>query len=459
MRKTVFAVLFLAATLTCGYFLTRNVVGQATRVLARNQIDFLAFYCAGKVSAVRADPYLAEPLRSCEEAAMSSLGHTYRMAPYLVVPAPLPPYALAPVSLFGFMGYRVAATAWFVLLVAACALSIVLLRRLTGLSVLALFFPVLLADGLASIIIGQIVPIVFCFVCASALALREDKPFEAAGYGVATLLEAHIGLALCLGLFVLEPRSRRGLLIFGGLLAALSLAYGGLEQNVEYIARVVPAQARAEGLSFSGQYSLSALLAQAGVAASLALVLGSLSYLFMLVIGIGMAGRLARTLADRAYVVLVPPAFVLLGGAYAHIHQMALALPLAFMLVARRSAWRPLALAALLLLAVPWQSFAEMPFFYMRLPPLPHVDVRPAMSRIADGGRLAEDEWGLWQSLPIRDRRTPLQRFETKLPTWLGLIALTVATFGLASGGAQNESQSESSEGRSRASFRSITRA
>ena len=170
MRKTVFAVLFLAATLTCGYFLTRNVVGQATRVLARNQIDFLAFYCAGKVSAVRADPYLAEPLRSCEEAAMSSLGHTYRMAPYLVVPAPLPPYALAPVSLFGFMGYRVAATAWFVLLVAACALSIVLLRRLTGLSVLALFFPVLLADGLASIIIGQIVPIVFCFVCASALA-------------------------------------------------------------------------------------------------------------------------------------------------------------------------------------------------------------------------------------------------------------------------------------------------
>jgi len=323
------------------------------------------------------------------------------------------------------------------------------------LSLLALFFPVLLADGLASIIIGQIVPIVLCFVCASALALREDKPLAAAAYAVATLLEAHIGLALCLALFVLEPRSRRGLLVFGGLLAGLSLAYGGFEQNVEYLARVVPAQARAEGLSFSGQYSLSALLAQTGVAPGLALALGSLSYLVMLVIGIGLAVRLARTLHDRAYVVLVPPAFVLLGGAYAHIHQMALALPLAFMLVARRSAWRPLAFAALLLLAVPWQSFAEMPFFYMRLPPLPHVDVRPAMSRIADGGRLAEDEWGLWQSLPIRDRRTPLQRFETKVPTWLGLIALAVVTFGLASGGAQTESSEEPS----RANFRSITRA
>jgi hypothetical protein len=455
VRKTFFAVLVLTVTLMCGYFLTRDVVSQATRVLARNQIDFLAFYCAGKVSAVRADSYRAEPLRSCEEAAMGSLGHKYAMARYLVVPAPLPPYALAPFSLFGFMTYRVAATVWFALLLAACALSIVLLRRLTGLSVLALFFPVLLADGLASIIIGQIVPIVLCFVCASALALREDKPFEAAGYAVATLLEAHIGLALCLALFVLEPRSRRGLLVFGGLLAALSLAYGGLGQNVEYLARVVPAQAHAEGLSFSGQYSLSALLAQLGVAPGPALQLGSLSYLLMLVISIGLAGRLARTLHDKAYVVLVPPALVLLGGAYAHIHQMALALPLAFMLVARRSPWRPLALTALLLLAIPWQSFAEMPFFYSKLPPLPHFDVRPAMSQIADGGRLAEDEWGLWQSLPIRDRRTSLQRFETKLPTWLGLIALTVVTFGLASGGIQ----SESLEARSRANFRSITRA
>jgi len=455
VKKTLPALLLVAAVLVGGYFSTRDVLAQATRVSARNQIDFLAFYCAGKVSAARADPYLAEPLRSCEETAMASLGPKFKMAPYLVVPAPLPPYVLALFAPFGLASYRVAATLWFALLLGACALTVILLRRLSVLPLLVLFVPVLLADALASILIGQIVPVVLCFVCAAALALRDGKPLAAAGYAVATLLEAHVGLPLCLALFVWQPQTRRGIVLFGGALGLLSLAYGGIAQHVEYLTRVVPAQARAEGLSFSGQYSLSALLAQTGVEPGLALQLGSLSYVVMLVVGIVLAGRLARSLHDPAFVAVVPPALVLLGGAYAHIHQMAFALPLAFMLVARRSAWRPLALAALLLLAIPWQSFAEMPFFYTRLPPLPRVDIRPAMSRIAEGDRLAEDEWGLWQSLPIRDRRTPLQRLETKLPTWLGLLALTIAAFGIAAGGAQNES----SEERSRANLRSITRA
>ncbi len=453
MKKPLVALLVVAVALSVAFFSTRDVLGQATRISARNQIDFLAFYCAGKVSAARADPYLAEPLRGCEAAAMSSLG--FKIVPYLVVPAPLPPFVLAPFALFGLAGYRVAATLWFVLLLAATALTYVLLRRLTGLGPLVLFFPLLLADALASILIGQIVPIVLCFVCAAALALRAEKPLAAAAFGAATLIEAHVGLPLCLALFIWEPRTRRGLLAFGGLLALFSLAYGGIAQNVEYFVRVVPAQALAEGLSFVGQYSLSALLAQAGVAPGLALQVGALSYLLMLAAGVVLAGRLAGSLQDRAFVALVPPALVLLGGAYEHIHQMAFALPLAFMLVARRSPWRTLAVAALLLLAVPWQSFAEMPFFNNRLPPVRKVDFTTPMRQLSDGGRLAEDEWGLWQTFSVRDRRTPAQRFETKLPTWLGLIALIVAAFGIAAGGGQ----SEPSERRSRASLRSITRA
>ena len=201
---------------------------------------------------------------------------------------------------------------------------------------------------------------------------------------------------------------------------------------------------------------MSALLAQAGLAPELALQLGSLSYLVMAGAGIVLAGRLARAQHDPAYIALAPPAFALLGGAYAHIHQMAFALPLAFMCVTKRGAWRPLAFAALLLLAIPWQTFAEMPFVYTRLPRPAYVDVRPAMRRLADGGRLAEDEWGLWETFSVRDRRTPAQRLETKLPTWLGLIALAIAAFGLA---ASDGDQDVSSARSSRAILRPITRA
>ncbi len=430
------------------------MLAQATRVSARNQIDFLAFYCAGKVSAARADPYLAEPLRRCEEDAIDSIG--FKMQPYLVVPAPLPPFVLAPFALFGVLSYRVAASLWFAILFVSFTVALFLLRRLTGLRLIALFVPVLLADALASILIGQIVPLVLCCLCAAALALRREKPLTAAAFAAATLAEAHVGLPLCLALFVWEPRARRALLVFAGLLALLALAYGGLAQNLEYLTRVVPAQARAEGLAFGGQYSLSALLAQIGVAPDLALELGTLSYLAMAGAGIALAGRLARNQHDRAFIVLVPPAFALLGGAYAHIHQMAFALPLAFMCVVKRSAWRPLAIAALLLLAIPWQTFAEMPFVYGRLPVTPHADVRPAMRRIADGGRLAEDEWGLWETLSVRDRRTPAQRFETKVPTWLGLILLALAASGLAASGGDQDVQSARS---SRAILRPITRA
>ena len=57
-------------------------------------VDLLAFYCSARVAASGSDPYLAEPLRSCEhEEFRRSTGHVSRY-PLLVIPAPLPPYAL-----------------------------------------------------------------------------------------------------------------------------------------------------------------------------------------------------------------------------------------------------------------------------------------------------------------------------------------------------------------------------
>ena len=207
MKRSYAALLLLLVALAFAFFATRDVLAQATRVSARNQIDFLAFYCAGKVSAARADPYLAEPLRRCEEDAIESIG--FKMQPYLVVPAPLPPFVLAPFALFSALGYRVAATLWFGLLFVAFPVALFLLRRLTGLPLLALFVPVLLADAFASILIGQIVPLVLCCLCAAALALRDEKPIAAAAFAAATLAEAHVGLPLCVALLVGTARPAR----------------------------------------------------------------------------------------------------------------------------------------------------------------------------------------------------------------------------------------------------------
>jgi len=442
-----FAVLVLVA------FANRALLARGGTVVARNQTDFIAFYCAARVRSAGADSYPAEPLRTCEAESLASLGS--RIVPYLVVPAPLPPYALALFAPLALLPFQAAAGAWFCILLMATGATFVLLRRLTDLPPLALFFPLLFADAFASLAIGQLVPVVVCFVCAAALALRAQRTWPAAAFASATLLEPNVGLPLCVAAFVWQPELRRALLACVCVLALFSLAYGGLHDNLEYLSRVAPAQARAEGLSFVGQYSLSALLFQAGVAAGLALQLGFLSYIAMAAAGIVLAGRLAAVLADRALVVLTPPAFALIGGAYVHIHQMAFALPLAFVLIAWGGAWRPLLVAALFCLAVPWQSFAEMPFFANRLPPRPYVDARIPMRAAADGTRLAEDEWGVWESLAVRDRRTPAQRLATKLPTWFGLLALAFAALAVGSAPLQPESRARAS----RASLRATTRA
>ena len=65
-----------------------------------------------------------------------------------------------------------------------------------------------------------------------------------------------------------------------------------------------------------------------------------LCYALMLGTGVWIAARLRRSHGDAAFVVLAPPACVLVGGVYVHDHLMAVALPFAFLIAsyARRRA-------------------------------------------------------------------------------------------------------------------------
>lgn len=391
-----------------------------------NRTDTLAFYCGARVVAAGADPYRAEPLRTCEHSAQRAVG--IDPIANLVVPAPLPGYALALLRPLANLSYPVALAVWFGILAAAVAITVVLMWRMTGLPRLPLAVAFFGADAYASISLGQIVPLVVLAIVAAATAARTGNPRRAALFAGCALVEPHLGLPIVLALALFVPRTRLILasIVLG--LGILSVASLGLERNIEYFTAALPAQARGEGLEFHRQYSLSALLSVMGVPARVALRAGSLSYVGALVAGLALARRARATFDEPAMIVIVPAAIVLVGGAYAHIAQMAAALPLGCVLVARTTGVsRRVAIAATVCLAIPWQTLASEPTIAALFPATPSIDPVPLLARVSAGSRLASDAWDAWNAtIANRDHRTTLEVLLGKLPTWFGLVALAV---------------------------------
>jgi hypothetical protein len=397
--------------------------GRERSPLLSAPIDFLAFYCGGRVALSGADPYRAEPLRACEDA-------TYRAAsgnvayPNLAVPAPLPPYALAFYGAFAALPFGAANALWLFVCLAAAAACVVLLRAVAPLPLALVVAALAGALVLPASVIGQPTPLLACAMLASAVALRGNRPQLAAAFLAPALIEPHVALPALAALFVWERRARLPIAAIVAACACVSLAAGGFARNAEYVFSVLPAHARADGLEFGGQYSLSALLAFAGVAPTAALAWGAASYLAAVGTGIAVAGRLAAVLRERAALVLTAPAFALIGGVHIHSHQMALALPLLALLLARRRGNAVLLWCALLCLAIPWEFLCAFGPVVKFFGTLPHADAAAQLARVADGRRLAEDAWGVWVRSGVRDGRPPLERLLFKLPTWFALLAL-----------------------------------
>jgi hypothetical protein len=125
----------------------------------------------------------------------------------------------------------------------------------------------------------------------------------------------------------------------------------------------------------------------------------------------------------------VPAATVLVGGAYGHITQMAVAVPLALLLCSRGGWALPYAVAATCCLAVPWQAVVTSPWIASLFPARGYIDPGPLLARAGAGTRLAQDAWAAWIATTIdRDHRTVLEIVLFKLPTWgaLGGLGLLV---------------------------------
>lgn len=426
--------------------------------------DFNAFYCAGSALDRGADPYRAEPLGTCERSPRPAWLN--RGIPNLVAPAPLPPYALAPFALLARLPYDVAAFAWGLVILAALISTVVVVRRMTALPLAGIIAAFVLGDGLAGWTLGQVAPIaVAAIVFAAALVERGRDRAAALAIAVA-MIEPHVALPAALALFVWRPRARVPLLIVAAALAALSLAAAGWALNLEYVRAVLPAHALSE-IASNRQLSLTNIAHRFGASDVVALRLGDLSYAVMVVAGVVAAPFAARRLACPALIVALPVACGLVGGPFAHVVQTAAALPCALLLYARVPSLRmPLGIA-IAALAIPWAQFSSLgaafpPFAAIVAGVLTFafIDRRPIIvaaaaaaatlwlatisaavtDRIPDPAALlaaAYDPRALaeasWQLYVAHVGTWDVLAFDlARLPSWLGLVAVAAAGFGLA---------------------------
>jgi hypothetical protein len=314
--------------------------------------DFRAFYCAARVTAQGANPYLAQPLRTCEIGVGRNL--FFRKNPGVTIPAPLPGYALAALVPLGVLPFVIAATLWTTLLLCACAACILTLSRFAGIEWQVALAVFALSLCTISLPFGEVVPLALACICAAAYVAWHGRWRTAALFAAGAMIEPHLGLPVCIALAVWAPATRLPLVLSLGVLAIVSLAVLGPATNFEYFTNVLPAHALSEATRDT-QYSLTAVLFSLGAPESVALRMGLLWYGAMLALGTLVAGRLAQKTGNNAFFVCVPPAFAVFGGSFIHVTQIAAALPAAVLLISCvKREQQSLVAIALLLLAVPW---------------------------------------------------------------------------------------------------------
>jgi hypothetical protein len=408
--------------------------------------DLVAFDCGGAAVWERGNPYLASELRSCEHGVNS--GGLWN-DPRYVLPAPLPPYDFAGYALLSRLRYLVAEI--------AVAAGIVLALIVTSFALADLGVPpwagaaaLVLSDGVLGLILGQIVPFAIMFVAIAAGALHRKHDAAAGLCAALALIEPQIGIPACVVLFIFAARTRLAILVTACAMALLGVALVGTRPFLQWGTQVIPAQAHAEAASYT-QYSLTSVLTSTGIPDQAALVAGTLSTLAMLLLGIWLAPRIAQRLGRREFLVLVPAAFAVIGGTYVHLVEIAAALPLALVFafaLPPQSRVRWLALAALILLAIPWIREQEWkPLFYACAFVTLVILLNLRTSTRATVAMLAVTALSLWlialhtpppleqvRSVPaaagqIASNWSLVTDFDPirevgKLPTWLGLLAL-----------------------------------
>jgi len=434
--------------------------------------DFVAFYCAGRIAWTHDDPYGIEPLRACEHRLdPSSAGPT----PSDVTPAPLPGYTLALFGLLARLPYSIAMAVWYGALLSALIVSAWCLVRLTRLPLYVVLAALAIPFAYVNFVFAQLPPVAAAALCIAAYLLSERR-FVAAGIAAAcSMLEPHIGFPACVAVFLFVPASRLAVAAGACVLALASIATLGLHGNVEYFTRALPLHALAEA-GASDQLSFTWFMHWFGASDRVAVLGGSLSYVVMLALGCAVGRAMARAYGADHFIVLLPPAIAMLGGAFVHNLQYAAVMPAALAVAAVLDT--ALAWAAVAVLAVPWQhawhsklymavaslALSLVAWYAVRHAPLlrraaltvaavfafllltvgiAHLSDEPVQTASsptaffdslgADQG-LASALWGVRMRTDPAFAQASLQTFAEKLPPWTGLIVMIAAAIGAVAG-------------------------
>jgi hypothetical protein len=351
-RNIVAAVVAAGLIVLVFYFVRDAHPGRG--YLDRNAFNWDIWYCGAQAISQHRDPYLVEPIRSCEHFVRGrSFGNNWKT--WVVIPMPLPGYSLAILWPLLKLPFLVMKAVWIGLVLAALLATAWFSSRLTRLpfaAVLLIFAPTI---GVLNIVYGGLEPIGILALCAGAFALERNRPAVAGTLSVLACIEPHLGLPAAVATFVLVPRSRVAIGLTASVFALATVALLGWPTVLEYVRGVLPEQSSGEAVLSHLQYSLAHVLHLAGVTTKIATTLGSISYLAAIAFGTYAASRIRALYARPAAILLVPVAVSLLGGLYVHNHQITAALPGALLLATLPFRGRWLAVAAAALLAFPWE--------------------------------------------------------------------------------------------------------
>ncbi len=332
-------------------FFVRSMLLQPRSFLHDNVVNYDVWYCGAEVAAAHRDPYLVEPLRSCEHRVEPGFKWS---GPWSVTPGPLPGYSFALMWPVVALPYSVGKMLWAIVALVALIVAAWASARVVSLPfwpVLAIFTPAL---GLLNVIYGGPEPFAVAALALSALALERGRNAAAAGFASFAMIEPHVGFPAVVALAILAPRARLALAVAIAILALLSLLLVGFSTNLEYLTTILPAQSYGEALISFRQYGLAHVLYLLGAPARVAASLGSLSYILAIALGIVAAARIRASFGRNAAIVLVPVATSLFGGLYLHNHQISAALPGGLLLATLGAPYSWAASAAVILLAFPW---------------------------------------------------------------------------------------------------------
>jgi hypothetical protein len=324
--------------------------------------DVRAFYCAGQALRDHADPYREHPLSECERR-VAAPGLS-QLRNDVTVPAPFPGVVLALFALLAALPFGWALALWMALTCAAIGVAVLLLARVTRTPITAAAILCGFPAAVVALPLGQLTPLVFVALAASAALLEASRPRWAAVAALGTLLEPHVGVAVVLGLACGMPKLRWGIAAGLSALAVGGVAVCGVGQEAEYLRAVLPAHALAN-VADATQFSTTHFAYVIGAPGGLAVMLGGIWYVVSLGVGTLVALRVRRQLG-RAALVLVPPAFAVFGGTHTHLAQLALAVP-AFMLVCARTTGRSRVVftLALFVAATPWLLIGAFPLLFI----------------------------------------------------------------------------------------------